>query len=78
MNLVMMHKNGLDCALDIRQLRKNKDGIVTAYCHWINLGYTGNPWIVDGKYHLYVLELNDWVDITSKVNNKRTSPGLPK
>lgn len=63
----LMHPNCLDICL--KQLERG------GY-EWWNLGYVGKPWYMQDA--LKPRNLEQWIDITDKVNNVRTEAGLPK
>jgi hypothetical protein len=62
-----MHPNNLDVCL-----RERPDGGF----EWWNLGYVGQPYFIDDA--LKPRNFSEWIDITEKVNQIRTKPGLPQ
>lgn len=73
---VYMHPNCQDVCMQIVKADDTQIGLLMVEVLWLNLGYTGKPWIVDsGEY--YLSNANEWRDITSLMFNPRTQPGLP-
>ena len=78
---VLMHRNSMDVAFEVKKLGKYKHGFYHLKGHWINLGYTGNSWPVSTTETIVVPEneyKENWVDITGLINKPRTYSGLPK
>lgn len=79
--MIYMHKNCLDVALKVYKLREYKPGFVDIKGVWLTLGYEGNPWECSKmmKYRIPNADfVQNWVDITAKVNVPRKNAGLPK
>lgn len=70
-NRVYMHKNAMDVALFVEKVHDT-----SVEGHWVNLGYTGNPWSLTG-FSSEKLQFTDWHDVTLFFKHKRTRPGLP-
>lgn len=66
-----MHENCMDVCLQIIKVPYRDDKRVKVKAVWVNLGYTGNP------YTILKEDLKHWKNITSKIHDKRTKPGLP-
>lgn len=78
-NRVYMHEDCLDVCISVHKsfyVKYHKAYSINAT--WINLGYTGSPWIIDGPRRFEITAPNKWRDITSLIHNPRTKPGLPK
>jgi hypothetical protein len=76
---VLMHKNSMDVAIMVIS-SQNMEENVNIDGYWINLGYTGNPWVLDGNVKLTIPQdkfSSEWVDISDKYLNPRTKPGIP-
>jgi len=77
----IMHKNCMDVAFEVHEISKQKPGYYHIKGYWINLGYTGNPWVISNKETIVVSEddfASNWVDIENKLYLPRTKPGLPE
>ena len=75
-----MHKDGMDCALDVIKIKKYSSKYLTVKAVWINLGYMGQPFVIDPKPSTFKIKLEDrknWINITDKIYDKRTKPGVP-
>lgn len=69
---VYMHRKAMDVALLVDEVTGDEiNG------RWMNLGYTGNPWIIERARGLKSLEPANWADITIVYKHKRSRPGLP-
>lgn len=84
MSKVLMHKESMDIAFKIItsiEIGERGDGRhrTVLIGDWLNLGYTGNPWIIKHSARIEIPQdqMCEWVDITDKYKKKRTSPGLP-
>lgn len=75
-----MHENCMDVCLQIIKVPYRDDKRVKVKAVWVNLGYTGNPYVIHPQPSSYTIlkeDLKHWKNITSKIHDKRTKPGLP-
>lgn len=75
-----MHKNAMDCCIQVGSVRHRDPSQLVVAFRFFNLGYSGKPWPLSG-YLVQEFDSSDflmnWVNISDKVNLKRTKPGVP-
>lgn len=74
-----MHNRAMDVCIQVLRLRfLGEDFSVWHIRRW-NLGYSGNPYIIDEvkNYKIMQSEYGNYVDITKDVLQPRTKSGLP-
>jgi len=77
---VYMHQNASDVAFMVLEVLEVGDILTTYSGHWINLGYTGSPWIVLPVPQVVAIQNNHvdrWVELGDRMFTKRTDSGLP-
>jgi hypothetical protein len=76
-----MHKDSKDICFKIQGMKLNDDGSRRFIGHWINLGYTGNPWQCVDRTNVITIEkenLKDWKQLSQEtLTTPRTQPGRP-
>lgn len=76
-----MHKKAMDVAIEVKKINYKSPDNLSISVSWINLGYQGEPFKPNGDMVQEVLipidQKFDWIDITEKMNIKRTKPGVP-
>jgi hypothetical protein len=75
-NRIYMHEKSLDVCFFVYEVRSVIDGKQELLVDWINLGYTGNPWVFETGLKI-LAKTDGFVDITLTYKNKRITPGLP-
>lgn len=80
MNKVIMHKDCMDVAFEVYRTREYKPGEVNVKGRWINLGYTGHPWMLGLTTTIRIPKdkWDNWVDITDSYDKVRERSGLPR
>lgn len=78
---VYMHKHAMDVCIQVDYIHKSlrlpwSPSNTSVRALWHNLGYAGEPWMLHSD-ELLIKNEHDWVDITDRVTNVRTRPGLP-
>lgn len=71
----------MDCALEVLKIRHYTPKYCTVKARWINLGYMGQPYVIDPRpstYKIKIEDLKNWINITDKIYDKRTKPGVPQ
>jgi hypothetical protein len=72
-----MHKKSMDvCYYVERRFRIDLNRYSVKLEPW-NLGYSGTPWRIDSARRFEIDNMDEWVNITDKIYNKRTKAGLP-
>lgn len=62
-----MHKRGMDCFIHLlKHPLRLPDGSVILKVDWYNLGFTGNPWLLNIKQRIRLSpeQLRDWREIS--------------
>lgn len=75
-----MHENGMDCCIEVLRIQYSDQKRVKVKARWWNLGYTGNPWLIDPKIETIELKRADlpkWHNITHKMHTPRKASGMP-
>jgi len=81
MNLFIMHEKMMDVCFEIVKIQYRDDKVYKLKGTWWNLGYTGNPYVIDrnAKITIKAGDWNKWKKLTlDKVHTKRTESGVPK
>lgn len=59
-----MHKNAMDVCIDILKWSSSTKDSSTYLVHWINLGYTNNPWgIRVQEITIENKDIQNWIEI---------------
>lgn len=69
---IIMHQNCLDVAFWVSNSTSN-----SLIGKWINLGYTGNPWVLEEQSDAVPASLGNWYVITAQSDRARKESGLP-
>ncbi len=73
-----MHEQGMDVAIEVLKSYRISANRYSLRVKWVNLGYTGTPWLVFGPERIEVTNPLSWRDVTSLIGNVRTESGVPK
>jgi hypothetical protein len=76
-----MHKNAMDTAIQIRKIQYLGPEYIRMKTYYINLGYTGKPWVLREMNNFVVedKEYANWIRLPfEKVFTARTKSGLPE
>lgn len=75
-----MHENGMDCCIEVIRVQYSDQKRIIVKARWWNLGYTGNPWLIDPRVETIKLnrqDLSKWHNITNKMTTPRKASGMP-
>lgn len=75
-----MHSNALDVCIYVLKIQFNGPDYVKMKVDYYNLGYSGNPWIIERKNNFIVEkeQYSNWIRIPQeKLSIPRTKSGLP-
>jgi len=76
-----MHKNAMDVGIEVKKINYKSPDNLNISVNWVNLGYAGAPYRPYGDMIQEILipveQKSDWINITNKLNIKRTKPGIP-
>ena len=75
-----MHSNALDTAIQVIKVQFIAEEYVKMKADYINLGYTGKPWIMRRMNHFIVKkeQYDSWISLREPdLYVVRTKPGLP-
>ena len=74
-----MHKDAMDVCMEVVRIPYRDNKRYRLKIRWWNLGYTGNPWLLDPMLFSLTIFKTDahWIYINNLMNKKRLKPGLP-
>ncbi len=67
-----MHRNAMDCFIEITRIQYQDLERLKARVRWLNLGYTGNPWVIrsNDAIEIKVNDLKNWISINPLTHRK--------
>lgn len=72
-----MHEQAMDVCLYVEKSYRIGSGRYSVKAATYNLGYAGNPWQLDASRRYEIDDAANWIDVTTRFNNKRTKAGIP-